>query len=575
MSRFEIKAKEGMARLGKFQTKHGTVKTPLLMPVVHPAKSAITPSELANIYGFQMVITNSYIIKSNDRFREKALSDGVHGLLNFEGPVMTDSGTFQMYFHGLPEGEIDPLEIIRFQREIGSDIGTMLDVFSDPKVGRQKVEEDVQISLDRAKISPPEKGEMLLAGTIQGGIYPDLRETSAQTMAKLDFDVYPIGGVVPLMERYRYSDIVRAVLSSKKHLPQDKPVHLFGCGHPMLFAQAALLGCDFFDSASYAKFAEAGRMLFSTGTMHLKKLRELPCECPVCSSTKAEDLHAMKKDERVLHLMKHNLYVTSAEIRRVRQAIIDGKLVELAATRARGHPSLYEAFQEMLKYYEQYVASDPIGITSSIFYTGHETSQLPVIRRFHEQVMERYPFRKTKKLLLVPDLGNQPFTDVLGTLVRPMRQTSPKDVILFFITPMGIVPWELEHVHPAQQCLFPTILDKTTISSVNDRLEQILKSMSVDRMYWVIRNTPTNEILESLSQSFSIETVPKVADAIDLLSAPESEGTKWTKRKLEALFTFQWEVIPEILNSDEIVIKFSRKTGKIRQIQIGDEIIYT
>ncbi|MHA1481763.1 MAG: PUA domain-containing protein [Candidatus Thorarchaeota archaeon] len=156
-----------------------------------------------------------------------------------------------------------------------------------------------------------------------------------------------------------------------------------------------------------------------------------------------------------------------------------------------------------------------------------------------------------------------------------MRQTNPKDVLLFFITPMGIVPWELEHVHPAQQCLFPTILDKTTISTVKDRLEQILKSMSVDKIFWVIRNTPTNEILETLSQLFNIETVPKVSDAIDLLGSSELEGTRWTKRKLEALFTFQWEVIPEILNSNEIVIKFSRKTGKIRQIQIGDEIIFT
>ncbi|MFW9921242.1 MAG: tRNA-ribosyltransferase family protein, partial [Candidatus Thorarchaeota archaeon] len=252
MSRFEIKAKDGMARLGKFSTEHGTVKTPLLMPVVHPGKSEIKPSELVTDFGFQMIITNSYIIKSQDKYKDLALEQGVHGLLDFDGPIMTDSGTFQMYFHDLPKEEINPLEIIDFQKRIGSDIGTILDAFSDPDVGKKRVEEDVQLSLERARISVPEKGDMLLAGTIQGGIYPDLREESAKAMAKLDFDVYPIGGVVPMMERYRYADMVRAILAAKRHLPVEKPVHLFGCGHPMIFAQSALLGCDFFDSASYA-----------------------------------------------------------------------------------------------------------------------------------------------------------------------------------------------------------------------------------------------------------------------------------------------------------------------------------
>jgi 7-cyano-7-deazaguanine tRNA-ribosyltransferase len=238
-----------------------------------------------------------------------------------------------MYFHGLDEGEIDPLEIVEFQKSIGSDIGTILDVFSDPKVGRTKVEQDVTVSLERARISVPQKGDMMLAGTVQGGIYEDLRESSAKELALMDFDVHPIGGVVPLMEQYRYSEIVRVVLASKKHLPPDRPVHLFGCGHPMFFAQAALLGCDLFDSASYAKFAEKGRMLLPSGTVHLKDLTELPCSCPICSATSANALKSEKKEKQELQLMKHNLYVSSAEMRMVRQAISEGKLFELRRPR--------------------------------------------------------------------------------------------------------------------------------------------------------------------------------------------------------------------------------------------------
>ena len=90
MTQFEIRAKDGLARLGRFTTNHGTVKTPLLMPVVHPGKSAVAPQALVDEYGFQMVITNSYIINSHERFRTKALSEGVHSLLDFNGPIMTD-----------------------------------------------------------------------------------------------------------------------------------------------------------------------------------------------------------------------------------------------------------------------------------------------------------------------------------------------------------------------------------------------------------------------------------------------------------------------------------------------------
>jgi 7-cyano-7-deazaguanine tRNA-ribosyltransferase len=93
LSHFEIRAKDGLARLGRFETKHGTVTTPLLMPVVHPGKSEVAPSQLVSEFKFQMVITNAYIIKSTDRFRNVALEKGVHSLLNFDGPIMTDSGT--------------------------------------------------------------------------------------------------------------------------------------------------------------------------------------------------------------------------------------------------------------------------------------------------------------------------------------------------------------------------------------------------------------------------------------------------------------------------------------------------
>ncbi|MHA1613451.1 MAG: tRNA guanosine(15) transglycosylase TgtA [Candidatus Thorarchaeota archaeon] len=576
MANFEIRAKDGLARLGRFSTKHGTVKTPLLMPVIHPGKSIISPKDMVDVFGFQMVITNSYIINSHEKFREKAIAEGVHGLLDFDHPIMTDSGTFQMYFHDLPEEEIDPLAILEFQKQIKTDIGTILDAFSKPDVGKEQVEKDVELSLERAKMSVGKKDEMMLAGTVQGGVYEDLRERSAKAMGALDFDVYPIGGVVPLMEMYRYSDIVRVTLAAKKHLPPDRPVHLFGCGHPMLFAQAALLGCDFFDSASYAKFAEKGRMLLTTGTVHLKDLSELPCECPICSNTTAEEFKALPKEEKDLALMRHNLYVSAAEMRRVRQAIADGKLFELAALRARSHPALLEALQVMTENMDQLVESDPFGKSSSIFYTGAETAVRPEISRFHERVLSRYPFRNTDTIIIVPDIGERPFSDTASTIIAEVRKRKTKDVLLMFLTPMGVIPWELEHVHPAQQCIFSKDVDPVTLNIANKKLQEILDMISFKKIVWFDRESPTNQLCEGLSDQYNLTKTTSASETISALEKLDLETSEWYIRKLKAVLMYQWgENAGNVANIEGIQVVFSRSTGKIRHVTLENEIIFT
>jgi len=522
-----------------------------------------------------MVITNSYIIKSHERFREKALSDGVHALLDFDGPIMTDSGTFQMYFHGLPEEEIDPVEIVEFQRDIGSDIGTILDVFSDPNVGRAKVEEDVRKSLERAKVSIDRRGEMFLAGTVQGGVYPDLRETASKALGEMDFDVHPIGGVVPFMERYRFADMVRITLAARRHLPPDRPVHLFGCGHPMLFAQAALLGCDFFDSASYAKFAETGRMMLPSGTVHLKDLTELPCSCPICSATSADALNGEKKEERELQLMKHNLYVSSAEMRNVRQAISEGKLFELVAYRARGHPTLYEALQVMLEESLQLEKEDPIGKTASIFYTGPETSKRPEITGFHSRIITRYPYKRTNTVLLVTDPGLRPFSDTSEVIIKEVKKRGSEDLVVLFVTPMGIIPWELEHVHPAQQCLFPEHLDPETLRIVSERIRSVLEAMDYQRIIWFRRGANVDSALSILIDDYSLNVISSATEVSSKLPS-ENDEISWTRRKLKALLIHEWGVTAgKVADLDGLKIVLSKSTGKIRHCKSNDEILFT
>ncbi|MFX1482111.1 MAG: tRNA guanosine(15) transglycosylase TgtA [Promethearchaeota archaeon] len=576
MTHFEIRAKDGLARLGRFTTRHGTVTTPVLMPVVHPGKSSIKAQEMVDQFGFQMVITNSYIIRSHEQFRDLAIESGVHELLRFKGPVMTDSGTFQMYYHSLPESEIDPLEIVEFQRLIGADVGTILDVFSDPNTGRNKAEQDMRTSLERAKLSMSIKGEMMLAGTVQGGVYPDLREVSAKGVAALDFDIHPIGGVVPLMEQYRFADIVRATLVAKKHLPPERPVHLFGCGHPMLFAQAALIGCDFFDSASYAKFAEAGRMLLPNGTAHLDSMIDLPCDCPICSSVTAQELKNMDKEERELKLMKHNLYVSSAEMRRVRQAISEGKLFELAASRARSHPRLLDAFRVMMEYQEMMVESDEIGKSSSIFYTGPETVRRPEVVSFFERVYELYPYRKTRTLVIVPDNASRPYSESAGVLIDAVKQRKSEDMILLFLTPIGIVPWELEHVHPAQQGVFPEVIDSQTIQTVLSRLQGFLGSLTYERLIWFNRDAATNQLIEPIRKVREVVEVDSASAVLEALGDESFDTMDWIKRQTKAILTYQWgPEISALVNLDGLRVEISKSTGKIRYVKLHDDIILT
>ncbi|MBD3158853.1 MAG: tRNA guanosine(15) transglycosylase TgtA [Candidatus Lokiarchaeota archaeon] len=575
MNIFEVRSKEGLARLGVLSTEHGDVRTPLLMPVVHPDRKAIPVQDLVDKYGFQMVITNSFIIHSKDNLREGALRDGVHSLLDFDGPIMTDSGTFQMYFHKLPEDHIEPLEIVRFQRDIGADMGTILDVFSEPDVGKSKVEKNAEISFERAKKSVGEKGDMLLAGTIQGGIYSDLRKRSAKQMGSLDLDIHPVGGVVPLMESYRYADIVRATLAAKSVLPLNRPVHLFGCGHPMFFALAALLGCDLFDSASYAKFAQSDRMMLPTGTVHLHQLRELPCSCPICSQTTQQELESLPDEEREIMLSKHNLYVAAAEMRRVRQAIADGKLFELAAIRARGHPELYQGLQIMLDYQSQFLPHYPLGASSSVFFTGAESARHPAFVKFHNQLVSSYPYRNTDSLMLVPSLGERPFSESFPDLTEAIKEALPTASILAFVTPIGVIPWELEHVYPAQQSVFPTKEIDTVLSAARIRLTHFLGQIKRRNVFWLDRDAPTSNLKEAIPHQESIRIIENIAEAVEILREKQKD-TDWAKRKLNALSKFQWNIgFDFLIEGKDWHFSFSGSTGKIRHAYKSNTIMFT
>jgi 7-cyano-7-deazaguanine tRNA-ribosyltransferase len=422
--RFEILHKDLAGRIGRLSTLHGTVETPLLMPVVNPHLPLIPPEELASM-GAEMIITNSYIINQDPDLREGAIEQGLHDLLGFPGPIMTDSGAFQLSVYG--DIDVLPLEILDFQFSIKSDISVPLDIPTPPDVSRERAESELNITEERLQEAAALKIDALLAGPVQGSTYPDLRERAGRFARELGFDLYPVGGVVPLMEAYRFRDLVDVVVSAKKGLGSGVPVHLFGAGHPMIFALAAAMGCDLFDSAAYALYAREGRYLTVQGTRKLEEMKHLPCSCPVCLKYTQQEL--MDSPQRARELARHNLYVSLQEIKLVRQSIRDGSLWDLLETRCRSHPRMLDGLKQLASYGDWLEGLDSAS-KSTFFYLSPESASRPEVIRYGGRI-ERISLKG--EVLITDDSNANP---------------SGYDHVLNFKPPFGPYPAQLQETYP-------------------------------------------------------------------------------------------------------------------------------
>lgn len=426
---FQIRAADVMGRIGELGVPghDAPLETPVLFPVVNPHLQVIEPRELKKYT--QGIITNAYILHQSTDLRNEALKDGVHALLDFEGVVMTDSGSFQLAEYG--EIDVTTEEILSFQQEIGSDIATPIDIPTPPDASREQAENELCETLNRLEFADTFKqDDMLLTAPIQGAVFEDLREQAARSAYETTLDIFPIGGVVPLLREYRFPDIVRVTLAVKRGLGEDVPVHLFGAGHPMMFALAVSLGCDVFDSAAYALYARDDRYMTVTGTKHLDSLNHFPCACPVCTATTPTALRNNPPEDRYQSLAWHNLHVSFAEINRVKQAIRDGKLLELVEQRTRSHPSLLDGYREALSFVETLEQCDPIR-KGTFFYVSSESASRPEVTRYQRRL----------------DRLNPPGDLVLSRNPTVLKEHTDKTTWEVSI-PFGPVPPSLAETHP-------------------------------------------------------------------------------------------------------------------------------
>jgi len=480
VGRFEVKSRDGRARVGALSTAHGTVTTPTLLPVINPNLRTIEPREMWDRYGIEMLITNSYIIWKHDRLRTHALEHGVHDLLDYPGAIMTDSGTFQAYVYG--DVEVGVEEIVAFQRDIGVDVATMLDVFTRPDMTRDEVQEAVKETANRAEASLASAGSTMLNGPIQGGLHPDLRCESAQSMGAHGFSVHPIGGIVPVMEQQRYTDLAKIMLASIPELPPQRPVHMFGCGHPMLFPMLIALGADLFDSAAYALFARDGRMLTPTGTVHLSDLREWPLLMPCVAQLTPEDVRKMDKEARMEMLSRYNLEVTLAELAACRQAVHEGRIWERAERRSHAHPALREAFlwlttspargsspipaAEHLLMNDRAAAADTSPTRGrwedawdwvvnsqatpgqgALRWAGDDTFVRPAVVASRRRLHRHWRPASMEGAVLIVHGAPGPWRDRVGMHVIRAKASNPSLEVLV-LTPIGLVPWSFEDLQP-------------------------------------------------------------------------------------------------------------------------------
>ncbi len=482
---FEITNKDLLGRTGKLYTPHGVVDTPTVMPVINPNLRLIEPNELKR-YGAQMLITNSYIIYKSERWHEKALQQGLHSMLDFDGPIMTDSGAFQLSVYG--SIEVNNESIISFERDIGTDIGVPLDIPTPPDVPYERAREELEITLKRLGEAREFSGKMMLAGPVQGSTYPDLREEAARRTYAMNFDVYPLGAVVPLMEAYRYRDLVDVIIRCKMGLGPDAPVHLFGAGHPMMLALAVSLGCDLFDSAAYALYAKDGRYMTVDGTYHIDQLQHLPCSCPVCSSHTAKELMDMDENSRTLLLAQHNLYATFGELRLIKQSIIDGDLMELVERRCRSHPKMLSGLKRMMEYSPYIEKFDP-ATKSTFFYLGPESCKRPEVLR-HNYLLNNLTVKG--KALITTRKG----VDAKGF-----------DTIYHVKVPFGVYPEALNETYPIGQ------------SETIDELELDAKEATLENIYRFIlshREAEFTFVFDAIWDSPVIERIKAIAEIIRL-----------------------------------------------------------
>ncbi|MBK1729592.1 tRNA guanosine(34) transglycosylase Tgt [Halorhodospira halophila] len=369
--RFERMATDGAARRGRLHLPRGTIETPAFMPVgTYGTVKGLTPEELREL-GAEIILGNTFHLWLRPGTEVVRLHGDLHDFMNWQGPILTDSGGFQVYslgelrkvteegvhFRSPVDGArvfMGPEESMAVQRELGSDIVMIFDECPPYPAERSTVQRSMELSLRWAARSRQAHGDnpAALFGIVQGGVYPELRRASLQGLMDIGFDGYAIGGL-SVGEPREERDAVLEDLEPR--LPVDRPRYLMGVGKPEDLVECVRRGVDLFDCVIPTRNARNGFLFTSEGLVRLRNSRyrtdtapvDPACDCYTCRNYSRAYLKHLERCNEMLGARLatlHNLYYYQQLMAGLRAAIRDGGLVgfvgDFYARRGQTPPTL-------------------------------------------------------------------------------------------------------------------------------------------------------------------------------------------------------------------------------------------
>jgi queuine tRNA-ribosyltransferase len=355
---FTLLGSDGQARLGRLETAHGAIDTPAFMPVgTAGTVKAMLPQSVAAT-GAQIILGNTYHLMLRPTAERVARLGGLHEFMRWPGPILTDSGgfqvmslaklrtldadgvTFQSHLDG-SKHRLTPERSMEIQHLLDADITMAFDECTPFPATETQAADSMRLSMrwaGRSKEAFVPRPGYLLFGIVQGSIYPELRKESADALQAIGFDGYAIGGLAV----GEGQEAMFATLDvTTPLLPQDRPRYLMGVGKPADIVGAVLRGVDMFDCVIPTRSGRTAQGFTRRGTVNLRNARhqddprplDAECACPACREHSRAYLHHLIRSEEILGPMLltwHNIQYYQDLMRGLRQAIAAGQVQDFA-----------------------------------------------------------------------------------------------------------------------------------------------------------------------------------------------------------------------------------------------------
>ena len=348
--KFELKNTDNKARLGKLTFERGEGNTPAFMPVgTYGTVYAMTVYEVRDL-GAEIILGNTFHLSITPTTEVIEAHGDLHDFMNWSGPILTDSGGFQVFslgktrkiteqgvkFRSPKDGSaifMGPEESMQIQHKLGSDIVMIFDDCTAYPAEKNVVDQSMQLSLRWAKRSLEEhqrlKNKNALFGIIQGGMHKELRLQSTESLVEMDFDGYAIGGLSVGEPKEEMMDVLSYL---PEHMPSNKPRYLMGVGTPSDLVEGVACGVDMFDCVMPSRNARNGYLFTSEGVIKIRNAKykkdtsslDPNCNCSTCQNYSRAYLHHLQKSNEILGsrlYTLHNLFYYQYLMKSIRAAI--------------------------------------------------------------------------------------------------------------------------------------------------------------------------------------------------------------------------------------------------------------